>query len=399
MSTDKTTMTSSGVAVLRDPIRNRGTAFIHAQVKRPLIFPLSNPTKKIEAHPADLVRGSEGRALIGTGTPWEPVAYHGVHYKIGQANNALVYPVRGLGTVVARAEHVTPGMIRAAAEAVAGLVNTTTPGASAIARSGQLARHLGHRRGRGCAASGRGGCGPGYPRSRRASRAGRDVAAHLPRDGGVMTPAGDTTVPIGTGVTGTRLESDSISELGLPAEHYRGAQTQRSFDMGRRPGEGCRREAAPRRQDAGPVTPPASRNAHRRLPDDAGDMTLRCLIVDDSRRFLDAARRLLERQGITVVGEASTSAEALRLVVELQPDVTLLDIDLGSESGCELARRLNRETDTALSRMILISTHAEQDYADLIAASPAVGFLSKSTLSAGAIRDLLGSQRDRDPGD
>jgi DNA-binding NarL/FixJ family response regulator len=119
-------------------------------------------------------------------------------------------------------------------------------------------------------------------------------------------------------------------------------------------------------------------------------VTLRCLIVDDNRRLLDAARGLLERQGITVVGEASTSAEALRLAVELQPDVTLVDIDLGGESGCELARQLSRET---------ISTHAEQDYADLIAASPAFGFLSKSTLSAGAIRDLLGSQRDCDPGD
>jgi CheY-like chemotaxis protein len=169
-------------------------------------------------------------------------------------------------------------------------------------------------------------------------------------------------------------------------------------NMGRRPGEGCCRQAARRRQTAGPLNFPASRNAHRRLPD-AGDMTLRCLIVDDNRRFLDAARGLLERQGITVVGEASTSAEALRLAVELQPDVTLLDIDLGGESGCELARRLSRETNTAPSRMILISTHAEQDYADLIAASPAVGFLSKSTLSAGAIRDLLGSQRDCDPGD
>src|SRR3978361_2142240 len=211
MSTDKTTMTSSGVAVLRNPIRNRGTAFTHAQVERPLIFPLSNPTKKIEAYPAALVRGSESRARIGTGTPWEPVAYHGVHYKIGQANNALVYPVRGLGTVVARAENVTPGMIRAAAEAVAGLVNTTTPGASATARSGQLARHLGHPRGRGRAASAGGGCGPGYPRSRCASRAGRDVAAHLPRDGGVMTPAGDTTVPIGTGVSPRSLASRAIA--------------------------------------------------------------------------------------------------------------------------------------------------------------------------------------------
>jgi CheY-like chemotaxis protein len=170
-------------------------------------------------------------------------------------------------------------------------------------------------------------------------------------------------------------------------------------NMGRRPGVGCHRQAARRRQDARLVTFPDSRNAHRRLPGDAGDITLRCLIVDDSRRFLDAARGLLERQGITVVGEASTSAEALRLAVELQPDVTLLDIDLGGESGCELAGRLSRETNTALSRMILISTHAEEDYADLIAASPAVGFLPKSTLSAGAIRDLLGSQRDRDPGD
>jgi malate dehydrogenase (oxaloacetate-decarboxylating) len=103
-----------------------------AHIERPLIFPLSNPTEKIEAHPADLVHWTDGRALIGTGTPWQPVPYHGVDYKIGQANNALVYPGLGLGTVVARAEHVTPGMIRAAAEAVAGLVDTATPGASLL---------------------------------------------------------------------------------------------------------------------------------------------------------------------------------------------------------------------------------------------------------------------------
>ena len=111
---------------------------------------------------------------------------------------------------------------------------------------------------------------------------------------------------------------------------------------------------------------------------------LRCLIVDDSRRFLDAARGLLERQGIALVGVASTSAEALRQVEELRPDVTLVDIDLGGESGFELARRLDREAGLAPPRMILISTHAEQDYADLIAASPAVGFLPKSALSAAA---------------
>ena len=103
-------------------------------------------------------------------------------------------------------------------------------------------------------------------------------------------------------------------------------------------------------------------------------MTLRCLIVDDSRRFLDAARGLLERQGITVVGVASTGAEALRLAEELQPDVTLVDIGLGDESGFDLARQLSREANLAPSRTILISTQAEQDYADLIAASPAVGF-------------------------
>jgi DNA-binding NarL/FixJ family response regulator len=121
---------------------------------------------------------------------------------------------------------------------------------------------------------------------------------------------------------------------------------------------------------------------------------LRCFIVDDSPRFVAAARRLLERDGITVVGVASNSAEALRRLGELRPDVTLLDIDLGGESGFELARRLHREAGPVATRLILISTHAEEDYADLIAASPVMGFLSKAALSAGAIRDLLRSQGD-----
>jgi malate dehydrogenase (oxaloacetate-decarboxylating) len=103
-----------------------------AHVERPLIFPLSNPTEKIEAHPADLIRWTDGRALIGTGTPWGPVPHDGVDYKIGQANNASIFPGIGLGAVVARATHVTPGMIRAAADAVAGLVDTSTPGASVL---------------------------------------------------------------------------------------------------------------------------------------------------------------------------------------------------------------------------------------------------------------------------
>jgi malate dehydrogenase (oxaloacetate-decarboxylating) len=103
-----------------------------AHVDRPLIFPLSNPTEKIEAHPAEVLRWTEGRALLGTGTPWSPVVLDGVTYRIGQANNALLYPGLGLGTVVARAAHVTPGMILAAAEAVAGLVDTGTAGAALL---------------------------------------------------------------------------------------------------------------------------------------------------------------------------------------------------------------------------------------------------------------------------
>ena len=126
---------------------------------------------------------------------------------------------------------------------------------------------------------------------------------------------------------------------------------------------------------------------------------LRCLIVDDSPRFLDAARGLLERQGVTVVGVASNGAEALQRAVELRPDVTLLDIDLGGESGLELARRLHREPSLAPSPVLLVSTHAEQDYAELIAASPAIGFLSKTALSADAIRDLLAGHGDGDRGD
>jgi CheY-like chemotaxis protein len=82
-----------------------------------------------------------------------------------------------------------------------------------------------------------------------------------------------------------------------------------------------------------------------------------CLIVDDSPRFVDAARGLLEREGIAVVGVASTGAEALQRAEELQPDVTLVDIDLGGQSGFEVVRRLDREVGLAPSRVILISIH------------------------------------------
>jgi DNA-binding NarL/FixJ family response regulator len=116
---------------------------------------------------------------------------------------------------------------------------------------------------------------------------------------------------------------------------------------------------------------------------------LRCLIIDDSAPFLDAARTLLEREGITVVGAASTIAEGLELVAELRPDVTLVDIDLGGESGFDLVEQLADDGSERSSRVILISTHAERDFADLIDESPADGFLAKSELSAAGIREIL----------
>jgi DNA-binding NarL/FixJ family response regulator len=127
-------------------------------------------------------------------------------------------------------------------------------------------------------------------------------------------------------------------------------------------------------------------------------MALRLLIVDDSDHFLEAARGLLEREGLDVVALASTSAEAIQSARELRPDVTLVDIDLGNESGFDLARDLMEAADPA--RVVLISAYPEADLLDLIEASPAVGFLSKSRLSARAIHELLeetgGDQRDGD---
>jgi DNA-binding NarL/FixJ family response regulator len=119
-------------------------------------------------------------------------------------------------------------------------------------------------------------------------------------------------------------------------------------------------------------------------------MSLRCLIVDDSPGFLRSARALLEREGMAVVGVASTGAEAVEQAGALRPDVLLLDIDLGQESGFDLARRIQAEAGLPPTNVILISTHAEEDFAELIAATPVAGFLPKADLSAGAIRDLLG---------
>jgi malate dehydrogenase (oxaloacetate-decarboxylating) len=102
------------------------------QCERPIILPLSNPTRLAEATPADLLRWTDGRALVATGSPFDPVTHDKVTYVIGQANNALIFPGLGLGAIVARASRITDRMIFAAAEAVAGLVDATTPGASLL---------------------------------------------------------------------------------------------------------------------------------------------------------------------------------------------------------------------------------------------------------------------------
>jgi CheY-like chemotaxis protein len=123
---------------------------------------------------------------------------------------------------------------------------------------------------------------------------------------------------------------------------------------------------------------------------DAEPVALSCLIVDDNAEFLEAARELLRRQGIDVVGVASTVAEALERAAELQPDVTLVDVYLGGESGFDLARMLDEAAPGARPAVILISTYAEGDLADVISSSPVVGFLSKSDLSGSAVRAVLG---------
>ena len=118
-------------------------------------------------------------------------------------------------------------------------------------------------------------------------------------------------------------------------------------------------------------------------------MAYSCLLVDDSTYFLEAASKLLEAQGLAVVGVASTSAEALARVRELEPDVTLVDVDLNGESGFDLAWQLATTSDGSPRRTILTSTRSESDLAELVAVTPVLGFISKDELSAGAICDFV----------
>jgi DNA-binding NarL/FixJ family response regulator len=122
----------------------------------------------------------------------------------------------------------------------------------------------------------------------------------------------------------------------------------------------------------------------------AGVIPSRCLIVDDNTSFREEMRALLVEQGLDVIGGAGSAADAHRQIAELRPDVVLIDIDLGGESGFELARQLRTEPrDAASPHVILISTHDEAEYADLIQASPAIGFLAKCDLSAASVRRML----------
>lgn len=103
-----------------------------ANAERPIIFPMSNPTARSEANPADLVAWTEGRGVLATGSWFPPVTYHGVTYVIAQANNALLYPGLGLGAIVAKANRISGGMFAAAASAVSSLVTVRQPGASLL---------------------------------------------------------------------------------------------------------------------------------------------------------------------------------------------------------------------------------------------------------------------------
>lgn len=120
----------------------------------------------------------------------------------------------------------------------------------------------------------------------------------------------------------------------------------------------------------------------------AGGVVRRCVIVDDNERFLAVARSSLERGGLEVVGTATTTTDALATIDALKPDVVLVDITLGSESGLDLARRIVAATPSG-PPVVLISTHREEDVAELVSASPAAGFVWKADLSARAVRDVV----------
>jgi CheY-like chemotaxis protein len=142
----------------------------------------------------------------------------------------------------------------------------------------------------------------------------------------------------------------------------------------------------------GLVYPAASLRGRAGRANLSGRVRLRCLIIDDNREFLRVVSMLLEGEGIDVVGIATSGAEGMTRASELEPDVVLVDIKLGGECGFVLASELVATVD---STVILISTYADADFADLFSSSPAAGFISKPSLSGDAIRDLVASGSPR----
>jgi len=123
---------------------------------------------------------------------------------------------------------------------------------------------------------------------------------------------------------------------------------------------------------------------------------LRLLIVDDNASFVETSRDILHGGELTVVGGANTAAEAVERAEELRPDLVLLDIDLGGESGFDVARRLAGLSPVP-PKIILISGHAADDFAEMVEESPALGFVGKADLSASAIHELLRSHDGPEP--
>ena len=118
-------------------------------------------------------------------------------------------------------------------------------------------------------------------------------------------------------------------------------------------------------------------------------MAIDVVIVDDSSTFRELARRVLTRDGLEVVGLAGTGREALVLITTLRPQVALVDVHLGNESGFEVALAAGQPDGSPATVVVMMSTHGEDEVHELLALSPAAGFVAKEHVSGGAIRSIM----------
>lgn len=123
-------------------------------------------------------------------------------------------------------------------------------------------------------------------------------------------------------------------------------------------------------------------------------MPIRCLVVDDQPEFTEAVRHLLDGQGMSVVGVAANSAEAIERAANLRPDVVLIDVHLGEESGLEVATRIAALDQAGAPRVILISTYPKDDLLGALPTGSTIEFVSKTDLSAITIGTALGLTPD-----